>query len=487
MAREYRERTAESRSAAVARSYEIGVVKTCRELDVPESTLYAWRKQSKSGSTSTVAVASKKKKASRRIYSSEERAAAVELSREIGVTAACKLLGIGSSTLYAWRGRSLTEVSGQAAAETEGVNTETEPDGGTSDETAVKPGRSKAKGVARRYTPSEKAQALEYMSEHGASATEKKFGMTRFSLYDWKRKVERAARGEGDSPTSGPDPKDVEEQRNAEILAMWKKHPGLGPSQIRNQLRRQGIKAGVKVVRDVMIDAGYRPPRSKRVPHDERFEAVRPNHLWHLDFVQRFINRCSVFTLIIIDDYSRFVIGHCCVDAERADPVIRCFEEAVERYGRPEMVLHDKGSAFWSWKGVARFTRLLTEMGIDQIPAQFKEWNGKLECFNANIQKEFFKVHRFYDVNEMRRELRRHLHWYNHKRTHHALGGIMVPADRHYGREDEVRELMAAGAGGFDIHTINLGDRPMDFFRVVQQGAETEIWLMGKKLLTLGK
>jgi hypothetical protein len=33
-----------------------------------------------------------------------------------------------------------------------------------------------------------------------------------------------------------------------------------------------------------MEDAGYRPPKVKREPHDERFEAVRPNHLWHLDY-----------------------------------------------------------------------------------------------------------------------------------------------------------------------------------------------------------
>jgi transposase InsO family protein len=45
-------------------------------------------------------------------------------------------------------------------------------------------------------------------------------------------------------------------------------------------------------------------------PHDQRFEAVRPNHLWHLDFVQRFVNRASVFTLILLDDCSRFVVGH---------------------------------------------------------------------------------------------------------------------------------------------------------------------------------
>ena len=98
--------------------------------------------------------------------------------------------------------------------------------------------------------------------------------------------------------------------------------------------------------------------------------------------------------------------------AERADFVIAAFEEAGTRHGRPEMLMHDKGSAFWSWKGVSRFTALITEMGIDQIPAEHKEWNGKVEVFNANLHKELFDAHRFYDLGEMRRRLATHLHWY---------------------------------------------------------------------------
>ena len=418
-------------------------------------------------------------KRQQRIYTRKERSEAIALSAEVGARKAADQLGIPRGTVTHWWLHRRDHVGTGVATKDVQETKDADPP------SAAEPS---PKRVARKYTPSEKARALEHVAKHGITATSKALGISHFALYDWRRRVERAARGEGVSPVSGPDPKDVEEQRNGEILAMWKRHPGLGPSQIRNQLRRQGIKVSVKTVRDVMVDAGYRPPRSKRVPHDERFEAVRPNHLWHLDFVQRFINRCSTFSLILIDDYSRFVVGHCVTDAERADPLIRCFEDAITRHGRPEMVLHDKGSAFWSWKGIAKFTRLLTELGVDQIAAQFKEWNGKLECFNANLHKELFDAHRFYDVMEMRRRLSSHLHWYNHQRTHHSLGGIMVPADRYYGREEEVRAVMAAGAGNLpDLHSIDLRDRPMDLFRIVQRGADTDIWLMGQKLLTLAR
>jgi transposase InsO family protein len=337
------------------------------------------------------------------------------------------------------------------------------------------------KRVARSYTPSEKAQALEHAAAHGVSAASDTFNISRFSIYDWQRKLKKAAAGEGPSPTSGPSPQTIEEQRDQEILGEWRKHPGLGPSQIRNQLRRRGVKVSVTTARRVMEDAGYRPPKVKREPHDERFEAVRPNHLWHLDFVHRNINRATTFTLILIDDCARFVTGHGVDDAERADLVIHTFEEAVARHGKPERVMHDRGAAFWSWRGISRFTSLLTELGIDQVVAEAKEHNGKVEVFNANLAKELFDRHRFYDLAEMKRRLAAHLRWYNSARTHHALGGLLVPADRYYGRAEEVLARIESG-GQRDGDELELRDRCLELFKVVSKNGTPEVWLLGQRL-----
>lgn len=337
--------------------------------------------------------------------------------------------------------------------------------------------------VAKIYTPSQRAVVLEDAAKDGVTAAAKKHSISRFSIYDWQRRVTKAAAGEGPSPTSGPAAKDIAQQRDAEILEEWKTHPGLGPSQIVNQLRRKSIRAAIHTVRRVMEDAGYRPPKVVRQKHERRYEAVRPNHLWHLDFVQRFIGRESTFTLILIDDFSRYVTGHGVDDAERADMVVRTFEEATTRHGRPERVMHDKGSAFWSWKGISRFTDLLTEMGIDTVVAEHKEWNGKVEVFNGNLHKELFDAHRFYDVAEMRRRLESHLHWYNHARTHHALGGLLVPADRYYGRAAEVLARIEAGAGRDLGDGLALRDRCLELFKVISRGGAPEVWLLGQKLL----
>jgi transposase InsO family protein/transposase-like protein len=337
--------------------------------------------------------------------------------------------------------------------------------------------------VAKIYTPSQKAVILEAAGTDGVTAAADKHDVSRFSIYAWQRKVKKAAAGQGPSPTSGPSPQEIEDKRDAEILGEWKTHPGLGPSQIVNQLARRNVRVSVNTVRMVMEDAGYRPPKVEREKHDRCYEAVRPNHLWHLDFVQRYIGKASTFTLILIDDCSRYVVGHGVDDAERADMVLHTFEEAVTQHGRPERVMHDKGSAFWSWRGISRFTELLVEMGIDQIVAEHKEWNGKVEVFNANLHKELFDAYRFYDVAEMRRRLATHLSFYNHGRTHHALGGLLVPADRYYGRAAEVLARIEAGAGRELGDGIELRDRCLELFRVTSRGGVPEVWLLGQKLL----
>jgi transposase InsO family protein len=334
--------------------------------------------------------------------------------------------------------------------------------------------------VAKAYTPTQVAQALERVAAIGVRPAATELGISRTTLRDWERKAAKAARGEGPAPTSGPDPRTVEARRDAAILAEWQKQQGLGPSQIRNQLRRAGTKVSVQTVRRVMEEAGYRPPKVERRDHTGNWEAVRPNQVWHMDFVHRHIHKQPVFILALLDDFSRFVTGWALDDAERADAVIACFESAVERHGRPEAVMHDGGSAFWSWRGASRFTRVLEEYGVDQIKVDHPQTNGKIEVFNANLHKELLDRVTFPDVGELRRRLGPHFAWYNHHRTHHALGGLLVPADRYHGRVEEVMARVEAGAGVSD--PLDVATRTLELFRVVSHRGRPEVWLMGQKI-----
>ena len=83
------------------------------------------------------------------------------------------------------------------------------------------PSTPKPRGIARLYTPSQKAQAIELAAKIGVRNASKELKISRWSIHEWKRLVELAAAGKTPSPTTGPDPKDVETLRDREILAVY--------------------------------------------------------------------------------------------------------------------------------------------------------------------------------------------------------------------------------------------------------------------------
>lgn len=429
---------------------------------------------------------SETKKPTRRSYTADEKARAVALAQEQGVVAASRTLGLPQTSLSNWlRHRGAESAASTAAPPEEPAAAPAAPAPSQSASAPTEPPASPRRRarVAKVYTPTQIAQALERISAIGVRPAATELGISRTTLRQWERKAARAAKGDGVAPTSGPDPSDVAAERDRKIRAEWDKQRGLGPSQIRNQLRRAGLRVSVQTVRRVMEEHGYLPPKVERRNHDGRYEAVRPNQLWHLDFVHRHIHKQPVFILALLDDFSRFVTGWALDDAERADAVITAFEQAVARYGKPEAVMHDGGSAFWAWRGASRFTRLLEEYGVDQVKVDNPQTNGKIEVFNGNLQKELIDRVTFADVGELRRRLGPHFSWYNQHRTHHALGGILVPADRYHGRADEVMARIETGGSAGD--PLDLAVRTLELFRVVSHKGRPEVWLMGRKIFEI--
>ena len=86
-------------------------------------------------------------------------------------------------------------------------------------------------------------------------------------------------------------------------------------------------------------------------------------------------------------------------------------------------------------------------------------------------------------VPPTRRRLDAHIHWCNHGRTHHALGGLLVPADRYYGRVEEVLARIEAGTGRDASDLLDLRDRCLELFKVTSRGGVPEVWLLGQRLL----
>lgn len=335
----------------------------------------------------------------------------------------------------------------------------------------------------KRYAPALKKEILEHAQDNGVEAAAVKYGVTGSSIYEWRRAGKRRGTATGEFSPVESEEGNPTEQRDGRILAMWRRHPGYGPSQIRNMLKRGGFKVSVGTVRHAMEQNGYIPPTLKRKEHVGRYEAGRPRELYHLDFYHFYIHKQKQCVLFIEDDYSRFIAGWTMVPSEQAEPVVASFEQAVKRYGRPEGVMSDRGSAFHSWKGLSRFEALLEEYEINYYLAKEAAVNGKVEALNASFQKECVEQNEFMDLTDAARGIGRWVEHYNHRRTHHGLGGLLVPADRYYGVAEQTLKRIEQGLGAETPELTNPDSRGLELFRVISQGGSPQIWLMGQKIL----
>src|SRR3972149_4907955 len=134
--------------------------------------------------------------------------------------------------------------------------------------------RQAAKG--RRYSPAERVVILKDAAEIGVAGAAEKHGCSKWTIYDWRSKQQRAAQRAAEPGNEDASSDDTRrDDRHRLILELWRQQPGLGPSQIRNLLRRKGFKASVNTVRAVMEEHGYVHPKLRRKEHTGRYEAIR--------------------------------------------------------------------------------------------------------------------------------------------------------------------------------------------------------------------
>ena len=355
------------------------------------------------------------------------------------------------------------------------------------------PAPKKRPSCGRRYSPAQKAQILQDALESDVEKAAEKHGCSTWSIYEWRRKQRLAAKApssdgephrgdrEGSDDSLPADSTQAERQRL--ILQQWRKQPGLGPSQIRNQIKRKGLKASVNTVRAIMEEHGYVQPKFRRKEHTGRYEAIRPLQLYHLDFCHFYVHRQKQCLLLILDDFSRFIPGWTLLKSEHAAGVLDAFEQTVNRYGRPEAVMSDRGSAFHCWRGLSQFERQLEEYGIDHYLAKEPQINGKAEALMGTVQKELIRQVEFIDLADAQRQIRRWVQFYNYRRTHHGLGGLLVPADRFHGWEQETLKRIEQGHGADFQDLLSPEERALELFKVVSVDGQPAVYLMGNKVL----
>lgn len=300
------------------------------------------------------------------------------------------------------------------------------------------------------------------------------------------------------SPYAPKDPgQGLSEPEVAAILELKKRHPSMGAAQIRAQLKRfQGWRIAIKAIARTLRAHGYesvhRGSRPKG-PEPIRFEAPRPNALWQIDYAEVRVGPERLHLLVVLDDFSRFVVGHGLCESPSAEAAIEVLKKAIARHGKPEAIRTDRGGGFLS----AEFTRFLEAELIDHVVgrAYRPQGGGKVEALIGTVRRELWDVEHFADHDQATLRLAQFLGEYNHSRAHMGIDGV-TPADRLCGRADRVLALVDAisrrrqgvpsgcgngGAGTVEELTGIDGSSPLEVLRFVLVGDELELRFCGAR------
>lgn len=108
----------------------------------------------------------------------------------------------------------------------------------------------------------------------------------------------------------------------------------------------------------------------------------------------------------------------------------------------------NNGRQFYTWRGKNDFQRFLLKMGIKHIRSRpyHPQTLGKIESFWRNMYQELLSRETITSFEDMQEKVKHWIDQYNFKRPHQGIGGL-VPADRFFGIDKQVKEAMLEGAG----------------------------------------
>lgn len=217
------------------------------------------------------------------------------------------------------------------------------------------------------------------------------------------------------------------------IDALHLEYPFAGSRMLRDMLRQEGVSVGRRHVRTLMRKMGvetlYRKPNTSRrngkagvFPYLLRDLAItRPNHVWAADITYIPMKRGFVYLFAVLDWATRRVLSWRLSNTLSTEFCIEAVQEAIRRYGTPEIFNTDQGCQFTS----SPFIELLKDKGIRQSMDGKGCWrdNVFVERLWRTIKYDEVYLHAYESVSQARAGLERFLNFYNAARPHSSLEG----------------------------------------------------------------
>lgn len=229
--------------------------------------------------------------------------------------------------------------------------------------------------------------------------------------------------------------RDGESDTNLEMMKdMDRQHnlcPAMGALQMVDFLRGKGFKVGRKLVRRLMklmnmqtiylmksLSKGgwvkYRMPYLLR-----NLDIAHRNQVWSTDISYIPMENGFMYLYAIIDVYSRYVVGWELYNALDASNAIEVLEEAIKRYGVPEIINSDQGCQYTSEEWHKACEKHHIQISMDGRARCLD--NVWIERFWRTIKREYVYLNPESDARALHRGISRYTEYYNHRRCHQGI------------------------------------------------------------------
>jgi putative transposase len=238
------------------------------------------------------------------------------------------------------------------------------------------------------------------------------------------------------------------------IDELFLKYPFYGSRQMVRHLWREGIRVGRHRVRRLMrlmgLQAIYQAPRTSQ-PHPEhriypyRLKGLaieRPDHVWCADITYIPVRRGFLYLVAVMDWATRHVLAWRLSNTMDARFCIEALDDALARYGKPDIFNTDQGSQFTSFGFSSRLKDAEVTISMDGRGRCMD--NIFIERLWRSLKYEAVHLHELTDGFHAERVIGEWIGFYNTERPHSALGG-RTPAEA-YGETVPVDMMDKAAA-----------------------------------------
>ena len=218
--------------------------------------------------------------------------------------------------------------------------------------------------------------------------------------------------------------------------------PFYGSRKLTEQLKRECHDVGRRHVRTLMqrmgIEALYRKPRTSIAARGAQVYPYllnglvieRPNQVWASDISYLPMAHGFLYLVAILDVASRKVLAWRLSNTMTTDFCVEALEEAMSKYGRPEIFNTDQGSQFTS----EDWTAPLKAAGVAISMDGKGRWidNVFIERLWRSVKYEEVYLRGYAGGTEARQSLARYFSFYNARRLHENLN-YATPDEVYFG------------------------------------------------------